>query len=381
VSILVVAPRYAPDPGGIERLLTQVLPELRAEGLEVVVVSGTDQGLITEDSIDGVPVYRLPFGQAVQSGQPENILRVASRLREVEQAHGVGIRHVQGFGDIGLWYALRAHQRRPLPLGISVHGTVDPMGPIGSTSVALLRAAHEVSAVSEAVMTSVITSVPDCADRIRLIRNGLRAHAEKPAPWRSDGHLLAVGRLADQKGFDVAIDALALLQPAHCDVELVIVGSGPRRNALRDRAARIGVGARVRIVDHLPAEEIASAMNTASVVLVPSRAIEGFSLVALEAAHAARPVVSSRVGGLAETIEDGVTGIVVRPDDPIALAAAVDRLLNDPRLAGRMGLAGRQRALEQFDLSRCVTEYLDMYRDLGAHARHEHPVEAEPSSA
>jgi glycosyltransferase involved in cell wall biosynthesis len=85
----------------------------------------------------------------------------------------------------------------------------------------------------------------------------------------------------------------------------------------------------------LSVDDVTSVLNRASIVLVPSRAIEGFSLVALEAAHLGRPVIGTRVGGLTETIEDDVTGAIVPPDDPAAMAAAIKRLL-DP-LRGTLG--------------------------------------------
>jgi glycogen(starch) synthase len=381
VSVLVVSPRYAPHPGGIEKLLAQVLPELRGEGLDVVVATGTADGVAVAETVDGVPVYRLPFLQAVESGRAAEMLRVAARLREVERDHSVEVRHVHGFGDIGLWYVWRDHCRTPKPLGVTVHGTVDPVGPIGSTGTALLAAAQVVSAVSDAVAISVRATVPSCAGRIRVIKNGIRPHQGAVDPSQRPGHLLAVGRLDNQKGFDVAIDAMAILQPKYPDVELFIVGRGRGRTALRDRAVRAGVAARVQIVDHLAEPGVTALMRTASVVLVPSRTTEGFSLVALEAAQAGRPVVASRVGGLPETVEDGVTGILVTPGDPVALAEGLDRLLGDPSLADHMGLAGQRRAHSQYNLRDCVAGYRDMYRDLFAHLGQGQPVERDTSRA
>lgn len=379
--MLVVSPRYAPHPGGIEKLLAQVLPELRAEGLDVVVATGTEDGTAAADAVDGVPVYRLPFSQAVNSGRAGEMLRVAALLREVERDHSVKVRHVHGFGDIGLWYVWRDHRRNPKPLGISVHGTLDPIGPIAATGAALLSAAQVVSAVSDAVAASVSTAVPACAGRLRVIRNGIRPDGGDLDPSLPRGHLLAVGRLDDQKGFDVAIEAVAILQPTYPDIQLIIVGRGHGHAALRDRAVLTGVAARVQIVDSLPEPDVAALMRTASAVLVPSRTMEGFSLVALEAAQAARPVVASRVGGIPETVEDGVSGILVAPDDPAALAAGIDRLLSNPSLADRMGLAGQRRARSHYDLGRCVAEYRDLYRDLFAHCSQDQPLERASSRA
>jgi len=368
VTVAVFSPRYAPDPGGIERLLSHVLPMLTAHGHEFVVVTGTDDASEKVDVIDGIHVYRMPFDEAIDSGRPGDILHLARRLRDVELMHDVDVRHIHGFGDIGLWFALRCHQRRPCPLAISVHGTLDSAGPIATMARTLLCSAMVVSVVSDAVRSSVLAVVPEVSHRVRLIRNGLPSQATTPRPW-ARGPLVAVGRLEHQKGFDVALDALALLDESCTDIDLVIVGNGSRRDDLRSRAARLGLAHRVRLVGQLPADGVMSVLNDASVVLVPARTMEGFSLVALEAAQMGRPVVASSVGGLAETVEDGVTGMIVPPEDPAALAAAAETLLRDPERARAMGRAGQRRAATHFDLACCVKAYDQLYRDLYACAR------------
>jgi len=379
VTILVAPPRYAPEPGGVEILLAQLLPELRADGFDLVVVTGTSSDSTSVEVVDGVVVYRFPFTQAVLSGRPARILALASQLRDVEDEHGVTVRHVHGIGDLGPWFVWRAHQRRPCPLGVSVHGTIDTGDAIASTATSIVRAADVVTVVSDAVRASVTNLVRDLDRPIRLIPNGLRGDPRPPARRPADGPLLAVGRLEEQKGFDVAIEALARLQPVHAAVQLVVVGRGSQRAALQERAARAGVGPRVEFVDHLAADEIRSAMRAASVVLVPSRSMEGFSLVALEAGWSGRPVIASSVGGLPETVRDGVTGIVVPPDDPGALAAAIERLLGDPASATAMGRAGWRRARDKFDFGACLAGYRELYRDLLADAAADTTLEPEPS--
>lgn len=365
MSILVVAPRYAPDAGGIETLLAQVLPELAARGLEFVVAAGTDRPDLAPFEVrDGIPVHRVPFGTAVLSGDPGDILRAGHRLRDLERDHGVTARHLQGFGDIGLWYLLRVHRRAPLPLAVSVHGTFDDLGPLGGSASELLRIVDLATAVSEPVRRSILRAAPELAGRVELIRNGLRLDGVEPTPWPADGYLLCVGRLLEQKGFDVAIHALARLRATHPRLELVIAGSGPGEAQLRDGAERLGIADRVRLVGRIPHHAVLEVLTGAAALLVPSRNIEGFSLAALEAAHAARPVIASRVGGLVETIDDGVTGVLVPPGDPASLASAVATLLSDSAKAAAMGEAARRRARERFAFDHCVDGYRRLYEAL-----------------
>jgi glycogen(starch) synthase len=112
----------------------------------------------------------------------------------------------------------------------------------------------------------------------------------------------------------------------------------------------------------VPPGAVPELINTASVVVVPSRWDEPFGLVALEAALMARPVVATRAGGLAEVVEHGITGFVIEKDDVVALASAVVHLLEHPGEADRIGSAARRRALERFAWDGCVDEYERLYQ-------------------
>ena len=110
-------------------------------------------------------------------------------------------------------------------------------------------------------------------------------------------------------------------------------------------------------------------LNSATVVLVPSRIGEGFGLVALEAALMARPVVASQFGALPEVVVDGETGLLVERDDPAALAAAITTLLEHPETATAMGQAGRRRAQTLFGLGPHVDAFDALYRRIAAGQR------------
>jgi glycosyltransferase involved in cell wall biosynthesis len=158
-----------------------------------------------------------------------------------------------------------------------------------------------------------------------------RAGASGPvAPARSrDGYALVVSRLAPEKGVDVAIDACRL-----AGIPLVIAGDGPEREALAARAqARTGeAAAPVSFVGHVDDGELARLRSGAAIALAPSRSAETFGLAAAEAMAAGLPVVASRVGALAELVEDAA---LVAPGDAAALAQAALRLSGDSGAAER----------------------------------------------
>ena len=163
-----------------------------------------------------------------------------------------------------------------------------------------------------------------------------------------------MGRLVERKGFDTAIRALAELP----GVELVVAGGPPREELdhdpearrLRELARELGVGDRVRLVGQVPHGQMPALYRSADVVL-STPWYEPFGITPLEAASCGVPVVGSAVGGLLDTVEDGVTGRLVPPRDAVAVAGAVAGLLSDPALAARCGEAGRRRALERYDWS------------------------------
>jgi glycosyltransferase involved in cell wall biosynthesis len=188
------------------------------------------------------------------------------------------------------------------------------------------------------------------------------------APRRTGRHrLVAVGRLVPRKGLADAICALAALP----DTELVVAGGPPARSLGRDPevrrlvnlARRCGVGDQVRFSGRMDPRGVAGLLRSAdALVAVPW--YEPFGMVALEAMACGVPVVASAVGGLLDTVVDGVTGVHVPPRDAAALAAALRRLLDDPDRRAVMGRAGRVRAQERYAWPEVAAQVHDVYQHL-----------------
>jgi glycosyltransferase involved in cell wall biosynthesis len=228
----------------------------------------------------------------------------------------------------------------------------------------LLLEADAVTAVASEVLDSALRFAP----RTRfsaVILNGIE-EAGVPARAQQDyvspvHRLICVGRLHHDKGFDIAIAALARLRVSGIDADLTIVGGGPALQDLKGTAATYGVASQVHFKNMQSHAEARKAIGESSLVLIPSRMLEGLPLVALEAAHAGVPCVSTDRGGLPEAIESGVTGLLVPPEDAEALASAVMLLLGDDDLRRRFGKNARHLAQKKFDLDRCVRHYMMLY--------------------
>lgn len=175
-----------------------------------------------------------------------------------------------------------------------------------------------------------------------------------PSPAPDDGYVLGVGRLVPEKGFDILLEAVACLEPDERP-EVVVVGVGPERKALLEKATKAGVEL------HLPGavapKELAEWYRGARIVVVPSRR-EGFGLVAAEAAAASRAVVGSSVGALPTIVQPGVSGLLVMPGDVAGLARAIKDVdpawgENGPRLVSHLGPSSHGHFVRQLcdDLS------------------------------
>jgi glycosyltransferase involved in cell wall biosynthesis len=151
------------------------------------------------------------------------------------------------------------------------------------------------------------------------------------------------GALARTKGVDVLVAAWRDVHRSLPGSRLVVVGDGPQRRALSEQISSLGLSTSVELTGQLQREGVRSVLDGASCLVVPSRS-EGLGRVALEAMARGRPVIASAVGGLRELVEDGVTGLLVPPESPKALAKALRALLCDPERLRDMGLEARRQA-------------------------------------
>jgi glycosyltransferase involved in cell wall biosynthesis len=194
-------------------------------------------------------------------------------------------------------------------------------------------------------------------ERTIVIRSGVDAQA--PIPTRDDGAdptLVAVGRLQRPKDPLTLARALGRLQARF---SAVIVGDGPDRPRLEAEIRRLGLERAVVLTGN--SADVADLLSRADVFVLSSTS-EGLPLSILEAMAAALPVVATSVGGVPEAVEEGETGLLVPPRDPVRLAAALERLLVDPGLRRRLGSNGRARVLERFGLEAFQEAHVDVYR-------------------
>ena len=201
-------------------------------------------------------------------------------------------------------------------------------------------------------------------EKVLVIHCGVDTQFYQPAPPNNlDGPpdrpfaILCIGTMYEVKGHTYLIEACRLLQERGLDFLCHLVGNGPYLESLVDQVAKAGLAERVRFHGQLPRQEIAKLFRRVHVLSVPSIPTqsgrrEGIPVVLMEAMSSGVPVVASGISGIPELVEDGHSGLLVPPRDSAVIANALERLYHDVRLRKRLGQAGREKVLSEFDLNK-----------------------------
>jgi glycosyltransferase involved in cell wall biosynthesis len=329
--------------GGSERHLLTLLPALKERGVDVSFLGLDDPSRAPDPFYEAlaVPYERLRAPRDLDPALAWHVRRAALRA-DLVHTHLV---HADVYGAFGA---------RRL---VSTKHNDDPFrtGAFRFVERALARRATRIIAITESLARFQVERVGLPAAKVEVIHYGLddlpQAWGENPPdPLSPDARLvLCICRLEPQKGVDVAIRALREIPGA----QLVVLGEGPQRGELEQLARELDVP--VYLPGRVP--DVAAWLRRADLLVHPVR-WEGFGLALLEAMLASLPVVASKVSSIPEIVVDGETGLLVAPDDPEALAAAVNRVLADP---SGYGERGRARARSDFSVAKMADRTLAVY--------------------
>lgn len=294
----------------------------------------------------------------------------ASYFAELFTQRGIGHFHVH-FANRAAHTALFIKQISGIPFSITAHGQ-DFMSDLGHDD--LLReicAAAEFVAVETDYSRELLQQrCPEAAAKIHRVYNGLDLEhlPVPPTDERRPGPvtILSVGRLVAFKGFEILLEACAELDLRNFDFRCQIVGDGPLREKLAAMINSLGLKNRVELCGSLSQADVFTRLQECDIFALASvvdaeGASDVFPTVIMEAMACARPVVSTRLAGIPESVVDEVTGLLVPAGDWEALALALDRLIRDPTLRQRMGEAGRKRAVNDFSVAKTIEPLLELF--------------------
>jgi glycogen(starch) synthase len=364
MRVLYWADLFLPNIGGVETFSARLLPALQKRGWEFVVVTTHSKlDLPDRSQFNGIPVHRYQFEFAVIKRDLAQIADIRQQVDGLVGSFSPQVIHVNfGCPSAALFFHLHTTRSCVAPTVVTVHAMPTVRVRDNSLTLRVLRSADWITTVSKAMLEDVLSLAPEVSGRSCVIANALEAPTVEPAPLRFDeAVLLCVGRVIPAKGFDIAVTAFGMIADRFPRARLVIAGDGMAKEDLECQAIALGIEDRVTFLGWVPYDEVPALINSATMVLVPSRWREPFGLVALESAQMGRPVIAAAVGGLPEVVLDGRTGVLVEKENAAALAAQISTLLEDPVRAERMGAAAREHTLTAFKWDRLVDAYQDLY--------------------
>jgi glycogen(starch) synthase len=375
LRVLLVPSAYHPRVGGIEELTRQLALHLDARGHRVLVLTNRWPATApASELLDGLEVRRIPMELPAATARglarfavqaPRSAASFLSLVRRF-RPHVV---HLQGAGPNAAYAAaLRPLLGAPVVLTAQgefrndAHGAFDVSLSLRLGLRSLLRHAAAVTAPSRFTLAELESALEVRAPR-EVVRNGVAPEQFRLARGEPNGfgrYLLAVGRLVEQKAFDVLLEAFAAVRPQLGGMRLLIGGDGPERARLERQAERLGLDGSVVFLGAVGRERVAELLTGAEAFALPSRK-EAFGIALLEAMAAGTPAVAAAAGGIPEFVRDGDNALLVPVDDAGALASALVRLARDPDLRRRLAEGGRRSAAEM-SWDRIAAGYERIYR-------------------
>jgi len=366
MRILFWSELFWPHIGGAEVFSANLLQSLRERGHEFLVVTRQDSpDLSAEDCYKGIRISRFPFWPVLTDRTAiDRLPAVRQQVVEIKRSFAPDLIHLHGLGLTNVFFHLSTSNAYPARLLVTLINELPNRTAEADSLKRVLRSADWVTGKATTVLDQARWKEPEITSRSSVIPNGIDQLLVPPEPLPfTFPRLLCLGRLVQQKGFDLALAALASLSERFPHVRMTIAGDGPERSQLERQIAEWHLEERVDLAGWVAPDNVPALLNTATIVLMPSR-WEGLPSVALQAGMMARPVIATPVGGLSEVIVHQRTGLLVAPEDHIELAEAIASLLEEPPLAAQMGQAARRRVQKVFSWQRCVDAYDTLYRKL-----------------
>ena len=343
------------EPGGTERQMIELIRRL-AVRFPVHVVCFDKSGAWLSRAVEAAAsVVEFPISGFAKPRTAYQLLSFARWCR----AHRVSV--VQTCDLYANVFGLAGAALAGVPVRIGSRRELNPDKTRGQLRLQrqAYRCATKVVANSPAARRALLNEgIPHRS--IAVIANGVDAGAGVPRPPAPRRHtIITVANLRPEKNHELLLRAAAGLVRRFPDLRLQFVGDGPRRGALAALAQSLGLERHVEFLGHR--DDVADLLAAADIFVLPSRS-EALPNSVLEAMAAGLPVVASAVGGLTDVIDDGRTGALVPPDDPVALATAMQRILEHPRLADTLGTNAREAVIGRYSFDRMANEFEALYR-------------------
>ncbi len=393
-SVAVIVPELLPVPpvrgGAVEHWVHELVGPLADKGWQVTVIS-RPAGVPGVPGIGYVGIPQTAVERALERWKQHrsrvNPLRIFGKVynvwcygrRAAAAARNFDVIYLHNEPNILGWLRVRPNQR----LVLHMHNEHLTIPVLRSWYRRTLRRAAKVAFVSEFVRRRALEYFPEYRESFMTIPNATDTEVFRPAVGGGNPssllpvqiepecqYVLYAGRLIPEKGIDVLIRAFTNVTAQNPRARLIVTGSsffgGAQRTRFEEELAQLAesVGSAIQFTGFVPREQLKTLYQACDVVVVPSTWQDPAPLVVLEAMASGKSVVATAVGGIPELVRDGVTGLVVPPSDPDALATAIHRLLRDSALRHALGAAAREHVVAKHSSARLVEDIDTLFRNL-----------------
>jgi len=360
--------------GGIETFVWEISRELARRGKEVHIIGG--KGKIHQNIV-GAKILHFPFWPR------DRVPNLGSRFRKLAERWSFGIfsmkRMLAEKYDI-----FHVHKPYDLPLGVMVRKLRGSKLILGSQGTDFFWGDRLFARRADAMVSCSHFNSKEIEARYGIkpvvIYNGINPEVFQPLPpdgevqrklgLACDGRrtLIYAGRLIGWKGIGDLLRAVAILGDS-IPVRLIVVGTGESLSPWRNLSRQLGIGEKVVFAGFVPNAELPRYYSLADLGVFPSQENETFGISICEAMACGVPVISTKVGGIPEVIQEGVTGLLVAPRKPQELAEKISLVLMDEFSRKAMGEAARQWVLDKFTWSKVADRLVPIYREMMGRSR------------
>ncbi|MFH1055289.1 MAG: glycosyltransferase family 4 protein [Candidatus Altiarchaeota archaeon] len=370
--------------GGMEIHAMDLAKGIAKSGHEVIVITSRHPSGIMHESVDGVEIYYTDVDATSKKPLGRKAL---NKLEELHREKKFDVVHSQ---STAAFYYVRdgIKKRLGVPLITTMHGTsLSEIRSIINQGFSLMlfpkilfhtfnhyywtkefiKESEAVIAISKELSEDIPKEFNIAKDTVKTIYNGIdttvfRSYASKVmGEYPGERIILSVSVLHRQKGVQYLIEALAKLVDRIPNAHLIVVGDGPYRKSLEQRTIRLKLGKNVTFMGKVQHEGLADYYNACEAFIIPTIRVEGLPLIELEAMACGKPVIASEIGGIPSVITDGVNGLLVKPKDIDTLANRLIEVLENEKLARRLGSSARKTIEEGFSREKMVADTIKVY--------------------
>lgn len=400
MNVLLVVP-WDDTRGGVISVVNNLAHQLQAGGHRVLFFHSAGtllQDRVTKLGFDGVQLrLTMPFGPGVWRGALRTLLfpmlfvSTLVQLLWLLRSRRIDIVNLHYPHENYVYFAV-CRRLLSIRLVTSIHGRdafyrEQPKETYSPAFRFILQWSDLIVLPSDAYRQKLLGAFPGLSDRTIFIHNGINPAQFHPADRtdaprdRGGSYILCVAELQEYKAIDVLLHAAKSLFADNPSLTLILAGDGPLRVELEELAGSLGIRSQTMFLGTQGAPEVARLMRGCELLVLPSR-MEPFGIVLIEAMACQTPVVATNVGGIPEIVDHESTGILTEPDNPQALAAAIQRVLSDAALRSTISRNGYRTVMQRFCATHNGAVYLGAFSALLSRQltpRSTSPVSTDPS--